>query len=254
MSHTYNDKAALYKCNMGKHPICYTCFLRASKNGNPLCPKCNSLVMKTSSSAIFKRSENVTVEKLFQLPTEKINALLYRSTEKLNDATEKHWAPIKCPHSPCGKTVNPSSLHSHFIYEHSNIPIYQLTRGSELQVLTELSHLEHGASRCIGLIELLPSGCSFCILASASEECDPLLGYAVYWLVTNSQKQYQCTLETLSPSKASSCATFCKVIEARNNSSITAIIKAMGCLFLSYGTVKNLADDFGKLHLCIVIH
>ncbi|KAK5648746.1 hypothetical protein RI129_003638 [Pyrocoelia pectoralis] len=253
-----NNSLRLYKCNMGKHLICYTCFLRLSKNGSPHCSKCNSLVLKATASVGFDEYKNITVEKLFRLPTEKINVLLCNSKEKLNNVTEqlqeKQWKPIKCPHIPCSKTLNSSSLRNHFIYEHSNIPIYQLTRGNELQIKTDVSYLEHGITNCIGVIELLPHRTSFWILASASEESTPSLSYALYWLVTNSEVQYQCTIETFSSSNESSCATFCKVNDARNNFSITAIIKAMNCLFLSYGTVQNLVDDYGKLNLCIVIH
>ncbi|KAK4884655.1 hypothetical protein RN001_000926 [Aquatica leii] len=266
-------RSPVYRCDTKQHTICVTCFPKLPKDGGVHCNACNSSVSKLTNAEI-NRTRNITVEELFRLPLEKVNYLLSRSKEHLNSninyAKENilnQWKPIKCPHGPCGKTVNCSSLQVHFSYEHTEVCTYELAKGKEVHLKTDTSIFEHGVTKCIGIIKLLSpldnddrknnhlfTNPLFWLLASASEQRENSQSYILYWVISHLDNDFQYTIEMFSPVNGTSCATFCKVLDVRDNMSISEIIKTSNCLFLPYGSVKNLVDQNGKLNVCITIH
>lgn len=306
-----SDLTHLYRCNMGGHSMCCSCFIKQRKNGikyslfyilalkikssgDVRCIKCNSIVLKIRSSQINLNEDpkkTITIEELFRLPSDQLNVLFNKnSREKLqgNDDTDlldkmkrsqksnhlQTWKPLKCPHQLCGKTVNSSSLKVHFMYEHSNVPTYQITRGQELYVTTNLSKIEHGISNCIGMIELydeyrfISRVCNgnyrkdnqrisigtFWFLLSGSEEVGANKSFALFWLCSDSEGPFKATLEASSYFNNSSSATFCGVNDVRDDLSIKMVMENMNCLYLCYGSLLNLKAPCGELNLTITIH
>ncbi|KAF5278048.1 hypothetical protein FQR65_LT15820 [Abscondita terminalis] len=259
-------RTPIYRCNGNQHTICTPCFAKLPKLGGVQCTECRSIVSKVKTDPNLIR--NVTVEELFRLPIEKVNLLLSRSKEQLssgiNYAKEnilKQWKPIKCPHGPCRKTVNCSSLYVHFNYEHPDVNTFNLERGKELQTQIDISIFEHGIIKCIGIIQLLSpldndtkknTNPLFWLLMCASKHKKN--SYVLYWITTHSDSDFQYTIETYSPVDGTSCATYCRVLDVRDNMTISDIMKSSNCMFLSYGSVTNLVDQNGKLNVCITIH
>lgn len=116
--------------------------------------------------------ENITIEGLFQLPTEDLKRLLGRKNGYSTPFTTKepqplgiipkansrnlpsHQSkiPIKCPHKFCKKVVAPSTFVTHFKHEHSTIPKYSVERGKELCIPCDVSIIEHYSNFCLAMI------------------------------------------------------------------------------------------------------
>ncbi|KAF5283295.1 hypothetical protein FQR65_LT13974 [Abscondita terminalis] len=211
-------RTPIYRCNGNQHTICTPCFAKLPKLGGVQCTECRSIVSKVKTDPNLIR--NVTVEELFRLPIEKVNLLLSRSKEQLSSE-----------------------------------------RGKELQTQIDISIFEHGIMKCIGIIQLLSpldndtkknTNPLFWLLMCASKHKKN--SYVLYWITTHSDSDFQYTIETYSPVDGTSCATYCRVLDVRDNMTISDIIKSSNCMFLSYGSVTNLVDQNGKLNVCITIH
>ncbi|KAF2893746.1 hypothetical protein ILUMI_12440 [Ignelater luminosus] len=299
----------LYKCNMGGHIICYSCFNKLPKSRGARCSECNSVFLKIHGTHLGSdedQKKSVTVEELFQLPTEQVNLLLNKNSQEKLDGDEtlmcnssnnnnnnnnadlvnvikkNHQTansvpickPFKCPHLPCGKTVNSSSLKVHFIYEHPDIMTYLIKRGEELHIASNVAVIEYGMTYCIAMIEVYDEYkvvsraidglykklnqkvpvAIFWLLVSGSTQRENSKAYALYWLVTDSELPFKCTLEMSSSSDSCSCATFCGVNDIRDDLSTANIANKMNCLYLSYGSLLNLKGQWGEVNLRITIH
>ncbi|XP_023018267.1 uncharacterized protein [Leptinotarsa decemlineata] len=118
---------------------------------------------------------NITVEGLFQLPSEELRKILgdrsdfsysmvtKESTQFDKNSRQIHNSytqtvssqsriPIKCPHKPCKKMVATSAFVTHFKYEHPDIIKYYVERGKELCIPCNMFMVEHNAHFCLAMI------------------------------------------------------------------------------------------------------
>ncbi|CAG9858778.1 unnamed protein product [Phyllotreta striolata] len=116
--------------------------------------------------------EEITVESLFQLPTEDLKRLLSKNSglnkpfttkepplleiNKPIGSTSSHnlasKMPIKCPHKLCKKIVAPSTFVTHFKHEHSTTPKYTVERNKEICLPCDVSIIEYQNNFCLAMI------------------------------------------------------------------------------------------------------
>ncbi|XP_018321201.1 uncharacterized protein LOC108734234 isoform X2 [Agrilus planipennis] len=188
--------------------------------------------------------------------------------------------PLVCPHSPCGKIIAQSSFDIHFKYEHGDIPRFDLDRGKELHLIHDISVTTHGSSFCLGLITIYESGtmtkscvkphislanagrkmlqktqsCTFWLMVSASTEERRNRSYVMYWMLSNNDDRYHCTLELSSQDENTVCSCFCSTTGMHESLDMDDIAQKMKCLYLTYGSLSNLLGEGPKLNFRITVH
>lgn len=189
--------------------------------------------------------------------------------------------PLNCPHDPCKKIIAISSFYSHFKYDHPEIAQYMLERGAELCLPFDVTKLEHNKTICLGLIRVydkykrksctklnVPSGShifknnhhqrvpvdTFWIMMSGSPDEIQSHAYVLIWIFTNNNDYYNCTIEVSSENDNVCYSTFCGVNDMHDSQNITEIAQRLNCLYLSYGSVKNIFQYGLDTQLRIAIH
>lgn len=219
----------------------------------------------------YKRllKNNSTVDEINKLDTsdDKRKA----STVSLSTSILSSRKPLICPHDLCKKIIAISSFYSHFKYDHPNIPRYPLERGKQLGLPFDVSTLEYNQTKCLGLITLYDrykktsstsltqaypkiSVDTFWIMMSGSQEEIQTHAYLLIWLFTNTDEYYNCTIEVCAENNAVSYSTFCSVNDIHDSQNISEIAKRLNCLYLTYGSVKNLLQHGLGMQLRISIH
>lgn len=181
--------------------------------------------------------------------------------------------PLNCPHDPCKKIIAISSFYSHFKYDHPEITRYAIERGKDLCLPLDISKVEHNKTICFGLITVydkfkrkqsipnmqkltnqrIPVD-TFWIMLSGSPEETPSHAYMLVWLFTNNDEYYNCTIEISSKKDIVCYSTFCGVNDMHDSQNIVEIAQRLNCLYLSYGSMKNLLQYGSDIQLRIAIH
>ncbi|KAJ8928141.1 hypothetical protein NQ314_019321 [Rhamnusium bicolor] len=165
----------------------------------------------------------ITIEGIFQLPSDEIRKLLSRKNDQLDstdimESSDEHLEnlqsnictiqssnissqskiPIKCPHNPCNKMVAVSSFVTHFKHEHADIPKYNIERGKELCIPCDISLIEHSTSYCIGMItvyeinkiDVKKSKSSQSVIKTCSKFCQQI-PICSFWLMSTGSVEKQ---------------------------------------------------------------
>lgn len=188
--------------------------------------------------------------------------------------------PLRCPHKPCKRMVAISSFVTHFKHEHQDIPKYTIQRGKELWVSCDISEIEYNAEFCLAMITVYEINkidvqmskssqsviktcskfsqqvplCPFWLMVSGSLERNPNVAYALYWLFTTSDEDYQCTIELSSKNDSVSFSTYCAVCNTPQNSSFSCVAENLKCLILSQASLGALLKEGPEINLRISIH
>lgn len=253
-------------------------------------------------------SEDVTVESLFHLPKKELQKLFNRnrhlSTQFESDqfmeqfdqiSCEKDYAqpissrlgissqsrmPIKCPHKPCEKMVAISSFVTHFKHEHQDLPKYNIQRGKELWLPSDISEIEYNSHYCTAMITVYEinkidvqmsrssqsviktcskfsqqvPACSFWLMVSGSPERSSNKAYALYWLFCTSDENYQCTIELSSKNDSVSYSTYCGINNLPQKYTFNSIAENLSCLVLSHASLEALLTEGPEVNLRVTIH
>ncbi|KAJ8983819.1 hypothetical protein NQ317_008945 [Molorchus minor] len=184
--------------------------------------------------------------------------------------------PIKCPHNPCSKMVAVSSFVSHFKHEHAEIPKYNIERGKELCIPCNVSVVEHGINYCIAMItvyeinkidvkksrssqSVIKTCSKFCqqvpinsfwLMATGSVERKSYCSYALFWLFTTADENYQSTIEMSSKHDSLSLSTYCGV----KNVNFANIVESLNCLLVSKASFGAILKEGPEVNLRITVH
>lgn len=230
---------------------------------------------------LLYESDDVTLERLFKLPKNELKKLLDNDCLQENETRSNaetgrcSYGPIKCPHSPCGKAVLPSAYLQHFKFEHNNVPALGIDRGRVLKIPIDATIIQHGENVCIAMINLYgntgasrssesvlttcsrfsqsePIG-SFWLLVSANEKESKESASAYYWLFTNTEEDFDCSLELANQNDDLKFSTGCKV----NNSLVDVysdLPDNLNCLMISRNMFAALLEEGTGLNLRVILH
>lgn len=187
--------------------------------------------------------------------------------------------PLNCPHDPCQKIIAISSFFTHFKHEHPDIIRYTIERGKELTLVLDMTKIEHNNTICLGLVTvydvnkislnqnsvLLLNTVSkkfnqkipidtFWIMVSGSPEEKQSRAYVLFWLFSNNEDYYNCTIEASSEKDHISYSTFCGVNDMHDSQNIIEIAQRLNCLYLSYGSVLTMLNYGPNIQLRVTIH
>lgn len=249
----------------------------------PIPPKNSKIISNAASEVIIpKRSGHKDLSK-GENPSTSSTWLTKSSQKTLNSQSCYSFAqskkPLRCPHDPCKKTVAVSSFLNHFKHEHPQIRRYNVDRGMQLVIPCDASHVEHNVTFCVAMITVydvnniklspkaLPNVANvynklsskvplntFWLLVSGSQEERFSFAYALYWLFTNNDNNYTCTLEMASENDTVSFSTFCGVNGTNDSQEIPDVAQRLNCLYLTKGSMLALLEDGPELKLGITIH
>lgn len=183
--------------------------------------------------------------------------------------------PLNCPHDPCKKIIAISSFYSHFQYDHPEISRHSLERGKQLSIPFVMAVLEHNKTTCLGLITVydkfkkkpvapfntslsshnhkIPVNTFWIMLSGSPEEMEGS-AYLLIWLFTNNDDYYNCTIELAAENDHVSYSTFCGVNDMHDSQNIPEIAQRLNCLYLSYGSARNVLQYGLDTRLRIMIH
>lgn len=186
--------------------------------------------------------------------------------------------PLNCPHDPCQKIIAISSFFTHFKHEHPDIVRYTIERGKELTLVLDMSKIEHNTTICLGLVTVydvnkisltqksvvavnvskkfnqkIPID-TFWIMVSGSPDEKKSRAYVLFWLFSNNEDYYNCTIEASSEKDHISYSTFCGVNDMHDSQNIIEIAQRLNCLYLSYGSIQTMLTYGPKLQLRVTIH
>ncbi|CAH0554349.1 unnamed protein product [Brassicogethes aeneus] len=260
----------------------------------------------------FGEPHNVTVEDLFQLPSNQVQRLLrkksYRNVqgetveeeeefeEEEEDTAEPLLEPIRsetfllaqskkplqCPHSHCNKTIAVSAFANHFRYEHKDIKTITSERGKVTTISVDaaaIEKIEHGVDVCVAMItiyernkiDLTKSKSSrsvlrtcnkfqqsvpvdtFWVMVSGSEERNEHLSYVFYWVFTNTDDSYRCTIELASKKDTINVSTFCYV-NSTTKETFSNLPENVNCLILGHNVYTALLKEGVDVKLRVTIH
>ncbi|XP_018577702.1 uncharacterized protein LOC108916008 [Anoplophora glabripennis] len=248
----------------------------------------------------------ITIERLFQLPSEEIRKILSRrndSPRRTDSSTFLEAAgeragnvqpkictmqngflsmskmPIKCPHNPCNKMVTLSSFVTHFKHEHADIPRYNIERGKELCIPCNVSIIEHDLSHCLAMItvyeinkidvnkskssqSVIKTCSKFCqqvpinsfwLMVTGSAERRPHCSYAIYWLFTISDENYQSTIELSSKMDSVALSTFCGINTSKSDNFLN-IAENLNCLIVTKASLDAILREGPEVNLRVTVH
>ncbi|KAJ8920229.1 hypothetical protein NQ315_011890 [Exocentrus adspersus] len=253
------------------------------------------------NNGTVRPEDDITVERLFQLPAEEIRRILSRRHDSslrpsdsgmVLEATQSKLCamqnqngfsisktPIKCPHNPCNRMVTLSSFVTHFKHEHADIPRYNVERGKELCMPCDVSVVEHNQSHCLAMItvyeinkidvnksrssqSVIKTCSKFCqqvpinsfwLMVTGSAERRPHCSYAIYWLFTISDENYQSTIELSSKKDSVSLSTFCSINKNKCDNFLN-IAENLNCLIVSRASLGAVLKEGAAVNLRVTIH
>lgn len=220
---------------------------------------------------VVKNSEEVQESRIWLTKT---NKLLTRKESSITSLHSKK--PLNCPHDPCRKIIAISSFLTHFKHEHPDIPRYSMERGKELNLCVDPAIVEHNTTICLGLVTVydinrlqlskppasnvmnkfskkIPID-TFWIMVSGSPFEKRQHAYILYWLFTNNDDFYNCTLEVSSYKDILIYSTFCGVNDIQDSQNIIEVAQRLNCLYLPYGCVESMLKYGPKMNLRIIVH
>ncbi|XP_063920303.1 uncharacterized protein LOC135135213 [Zophobas morio] len=195
-------------------------------------------------------------------------------------ATAMSRRPLTCLHDGCRKSVAVSSLVSHFKHDHGAVPCFGIERGRELRLVFDVSLVEHERTFCLALItayefsnidvvrsrssQSVINTCNrlsgkvplntFWLMMSGSTDHRKNNSYVVFWLYSNSEDRYWCTIELSSKNDKISVSSFCNAVGLHESRTVEEVAKNMNCLFVSHGSFVALLGEGDKINLRITIH
>ncbi|XP_060520467.1 uncharacterized protein LOC132698435 [Cylas formicarius] len=187
--------------------------------------------------------------------------------------------PLKCPHKSCRKTVAVAHFVNHFKSEHSDVGICSVERDKELCVPLDISLVEHGLHFCLTMItvyqmnrvDFVKSGSSesvrracskFCqnvpvdtfwLMASGSVERKSNVAYCFFWLLTNSEGSYKCSMELSSKDDSVCLSTYCAVTNF-GNGDFSRAAKELRALLVTRSSLKFILKEGAPLNLRVTVH
>lgn len=186
--------------------------------------------------------------------------------------------PIVCPHGHCHKVVTISSFFQHFKHDHSEIPNFIAERGKELHLMHDVRIIEFDTTYCMAIIKVyevynvivnssskqlttlaerlnqkVPLA-TFWLMVSGSSEEKKSKSFVLYWLMTNSDEHFSCTMEMSSMQENICNSTVCPVNGILDSHKIDDVAHRLNCLNLCYASLHNLLGEGSKLHLRVTIH
>lgn len=223
------------------------------------------------SQAIYKQNPH----HLF--PEKKTRSRSPKSKFSLPPLTSKR--PFRCPHKPCHKTVALAQFVNHFKSEHKDIPTCAVERGKELLLPCDVSLIEYNVHFCLAMItvyeinrvDYLKAGGSqsivrtcnkFCqkipintfwLMVTGSYEKRPNSAYCIFWLFTNSDESYKCTIELGSRNDSVSLSTYCAVTNAVDKDFLNVKNKLHG-LIVTKSSLRFILKEGALLNLRVIVH
>ncbi|RZC33936.1 hypothetical protein BDFB_011791 [Asbolus verrucosus] len=221
---------------------------------------------------------NPTAENLFGYQ-EKNQGDGFKSMRSVS-VTTMSKRPLTCLHDGCKKSVAVSSLVSHFKHDHGAVPCFGVEKGKELSLLFDVLLVEHDKTFCLAMITVYESNqidvvrskssqsvintCSklsgrvplntFWLMMSGSTDHRKTTSYAIYWLYSNSEDRYWCTMELSSKNDRISVSSFCSVVGLHESRTVEEVARNMNCLFVSHGSFIALLEEGDKINLRITLH
>lgn len=245
-------------------------------------------VMSTDAEEDGSVDMKVTVEKLFNLPKNKVDQLL--NNKPLDSEDEETFMdqptpslpvlkPFRCPDDKCGKWLAPSSFVNHFNCEHNDVPKYSIERDKELKITCDVENIEYNTSRCLGLItvyeinkiDVNKSRSSKTVIKTCNkfsqkiplntfylmESAFGLINdaYISYWLFNSTKESYPCTIELTSAFDLRSVASFFHINPLNHcDNYIKAIQESPNGLILCRQSIIGLLEEGTNLNLRITVH
>ncbi|CAH1375225.1 hypothetical protein MTP99_016675 [Tenebrio molitor] len=227
---------------------------------------------------------NATTENLYgsQLEKSQGDGFTPKSLRMLRSvsATTMSRRPLTCLHDGCKKSVAVSSLVSHFKHDHGAVPCFGIEKGRELRLLFDVSLVEHDRTFCLAMITVYEfnnidvvrskssqsviNTCSklsgrvpintFWLMMSGSTEYKKSGSYVVYWLYSNSEDRFWCTMELSSKNDKVSVSSFCSAVGLHESRTVEEVARNMNCLFVSHGSFVALLSEGDKINLRITLH
>ncbi|XP_031350799.1 uncharacterized protein LOC116176400 isoform X2 [Photinus pyralis] len=277
-----------YSLDLTKHVICLD-FLRKLrvKPGIGRSRRYYNRHSVESSSADTSASNDITMEKLFQLDRFQIQQLFGKkrnnskvlpchiklergdlcadlgrscSIGTIPQSSPSEFSlskkPIICPHGFCRKMVTISSFVQHFKYDHPEIRSYNCARGKELWLDHNVQDIEYNFTRCLAVIDVVDiNQCeTFWLMVSGSPDDDHCKAYVIYWLLCNATAHSNSTIELSSYLENISYSTFCPATRIYDSYDPLDVARTVSCLYVDYSSMCNIISEGPKLHLRIIIY
>lgn len=276
-----------------------------------------------SEQGTINKDETITMEKLFQLPSERLQEIFEEASRRklaqkegvstcrrckpaekthnwnINAMDSCDWLvkkkspmrevnsstsmcsrkPLNCPHKPCNKIIAMSSFHTHFKHEHTDIPRYSVDRGKELEIQLNTEAFEFNTTFCLGMVTIyevskinmcrnaqntaasvarkfaqrLPLD-TFWIMVSGSSESRKSHAYMLFWLFTNNDQFYNCTMEVASQKEKMCYSTFCSVNSMYDSHEVKDVAQRLNCLYITYGAMESILSYGPKPKFRLTLH